>query len=117
MIRRRFLQLVGVAAASKPSSVADLRPQDIPTNVAPPAVRMDQKSWFKDQYDVLVGQPKDQVDFEETTFEIYALEPDYAALRSMNMQTKLKLSRRQAYHRSRRIRKHSLPFFFKGLWR
>lgn len=127
MKRRAFLGAIGGAAVAGPSVAKEavskaslaVAPSGgygltgYPDSVGEP---LDAVSWAKERLKALMGRSIKEEERARRTQYIHELEPDVAALRSVNMRTRISMSKRMAYDREQREEYERLNGIIKGWW-
>ena len=127
MKRRSFLRGLAGAAAAGPSAaqqtMASLQvPIPRPGNDACAEVAVgsigprSRTQYAHDRLNALTKINKRDFDRQLRNYHIRALEPDHANLRSVNLQTKIRMSRAQAFRRELREDKGYFRGIIDGLW-
>lgn len=76
----------------------------------------DNKSWAKMQLARLLGKTAAQVAREKRDTQIYALDPDLACLRSVNLATKIRRQKRLNYEVNQAREEEQYRGILAGLW-
>lgn len=128
MKRRGFLGLLGGAVAAGPAGVADaVTPQALKLRhlgIAGTLARVDEASpsdagradWAKQRLKKLLGWGSEAREMRRRRYWLEGLEPDVAALRSVALSQKVRISRRIAFERDEAQQKTYLEGVIAGLW-
>lgn len=126
--RRGFLGLFGAGVVSAPS-VATANFQDMmnvpfanfsgfpqPVDAKMSGDPMDHKSWAKKGISRLLAKSPYQRRREKARFDVYQWDPNVVSLKSVNVQTRIRMSRDAAYERSERREYDYLDGVLHGFW-
>lgn len=124
MKRRSFLGLLGGAVAAGPQSLGDLSLErmGITTQLAtrsmeePVGSNAGQQRWAKDRLKEIMGWPDKAVSLRKKTSYLHGLDPDVAALRSVSLTNKVRMSRELQFQRDLEAEKARLFGIVEGWW-
>lgn len=122
--RRGFLGLFGAATVAAPSmatvsyqEMMNLPFADFSDQPSQDAVKMgDDTSWAKRSLKKLIGKTAVQRQREKARFSVYQWDINVVSLRSINMHTRVRMSRERAFERSERREYDYLDGVINGFW-